>query len=202
MGRPWLCSIGVLAAWLAGCSSAAPERIPTEGSTSDSEAVRDASDEEAHDATLRASEGGSDTGGGPTSDATVDSADDSGNDCEVFGAPGECLDVATCHAVGGHTPYAGQCPGPASVECCIVTPSTANNPPVPVGWVLMMQSQVTAAMTSWAVMILDDPTSYPMFSTTLMTFGTLLVMARVEWHPPDFQNSAIHRGVTLYEPTD
>ena len=39
-----------------------------------------------------------------------------------------------------------------------------------------------------------------MFSTTMMTFGTLLVMARVEWHPPDFQNCAIHRGVTLYVP--
>ena len=25
-------------------------------------------------------------------------------------------------------------------------------------------------------------------------------MARVEWHPPDFQNSIIHRGVTLYVP--
>jgi hypothetical protein len=33
-----------------------------------------------------------------------------------------------------------------------------------------------------------------------MTFGTLLVLARVEWHPPDFQNHAVHRGVTLYVP--
>jgi hypothetical protein len=39
-----------------------------------------------------------------------------------------------------------------------------------------------------------------MFSTTFMTFGALMVMARVEWHPPDFQNGATHRGVTLYEP--
>jgi hypothetical protein len=26
------------------------------------------------------------------------------------------------------------------------------------------------------------------------------VLARVEWHAPDFQNSAVHRGVTLYQP--
>jgi hypothetical protein len=39
-----------------------------------------------------------------------------------------------------------------------------------------------------------------MFSTAIMDFGTLMVMARVEWHPPDFQNSVVHRGVTLYEP--
>jgi hypothetical protein len=27
-----------------------------------------------------------------------------------------------------------------------------------------------------------------------------MVLARVEWHPPDFQNSVIHRGATLYVP--
>ena len=41
---------------------------------------------------------------------------------------------------------------------------------------------------------------YPMFATAMMTFGTLPVLARVEWHPPDFQNGTAHRGVTLYEP--
>jgi hypothetical protein len=64
----------------------------------------------------------------------------------------------------------------------------------------MTQSQVTADMTSWAVAILHDPFTYPMWSTTTRTFGALLVLARVEWHPPDFQNSIIHRGVTLYVP--
>jgi len=68
------------------------------------------------------------------------------------------------------------------------------------GWQLMQQSMVTTAMTNWAVMILQDPVTYPMWSTTMQTFGTQLVMARVEWHPPDFQNSAVHRGVTLYVP--
>jgi hypothetical protein len=34
----------------------------------------------------------------------------------------------------------------------------------------------------------------------MQTFGSLDVLARVEWHPPDFQNSVVHRGVTLYEP--
>ena len=64
--------------------------------------------------------------------------------------------------------------------------------------IIAAQAQVTAQMTTWAVTILNDPTAYPMFSTAMMTFGTQLVMARVEWHPPDFQNCAIHRGVTLY----
>jgi hypothetical protein len=64
----------------------------------------------------------------------------------------------------------------------------------------MMQAEVTAPMTTWAVSILNDPTDYPMFATAMMTFGTLMVLARVEWHPPDFQNGVVHRGVTLYEP--
>ena len=63
-----------------------------------------------------------------------------------------------------------------------------------------MQSEVTPEMTTWAVAILHDPATYPMFATAMMQFGSLQVLARVEWHPPDFQNSAIHRGVTLYEP--
>jgi hypothetical protein len=81
-----------------------------------------------------------------------------------------------------------------------VTPSLADNPPVPVGWQLIMQSQVTPDMTAWATMILDDPVTYPMFSTATKAFGSTTVMARVEWHPPDFQNGVIHRGVTLYVP--
>ena len=52
----------------------------------------------------------------------------------------------------------------------------------------------------YMVAILHDPTDYPMFSTALRTFGTLMVLARVEWHPPDFLNGTVHRGVTLYEP--
>jgi hypothetical protein len=108
--------------------------------------------------------------------------------------------VSDCAALGAHTSYPGYCPGPADIECCAKTPNVADNPPIPTGWILMQQSAVTPAMTTWAVMILNDPTAYPMFSTVMMYFGTQLVMARVEWHPPDFQNSVIHRGVTLYVP--
>ena len=36
--------------------------------------------------------------------------------------------------------------------------------------------------------------------TTTQAFGTLNVLARVQWHPPDFQNNIIHRGVTLFVP--
>jgi hypothetical protein len=120
--------------------------------------------------------------------------------CEVEGAPGDCMTLPACAALGAYTSFAGHCPGPASIECCIVTPNVANNPPPPAGYKLMAQADVTPAMTTWAVDILNDPTTYPMFSTAMMTFGTLPVLARVEWHPPDFQNSVVHRGVTLYEP--
>lgn len=124
------------------------------------------------------------------------------NGCEWGGAPGECLTTAACAAEADHSSYPNECPGPATIECCIVTPNTADNPATPAGYVLMQQSQVTSDMTTWAVAILNDPVTYPMFSTTTKVFGVLTVLARVEWHPPDFQNSVIHRGVTLYEPAD
>jgi hypothetical protein len=160
------------------------------------DAARDASIDTGDDA---ARDADAETGGG-SAEAASDGGP--GGACAPFGAPGNCIDVSACMALGDHTSYPGYCPGPANIQCCIVTPSTANNPPVPAGWMLMAQAQVTAAMTAWAVMILDAPTAYPMFSETTMTFGTLLVLARVEWHPPDFQNSVVHRGVTLYEETD
>ena len=121
--------------------------------------------------------------------------------CAYEGAPGTCVATTDCAALANHSSFAGLCPGPAAIQCCIQTPSVANNPPPPVGYKLMAQGDVTPEMTTWAVMILDDPMTYPMFSTTTKVFGTLTVLARVEWHPPDFQNNAIHRGVTLYEPT-
>jgi hypothetical protein len=132
--------------------------------------------------------------------APVDTLDASAA-CAYEGAPGTCVATTSCAAIANHSAFPGLCPGPAEIQCCVETPSVANNPPTPVGYKLMMQSEVTPEMTTWAVMILNDPTDYPMFSTTTKVFGTLTVLARVEWHPPDFQNGAIHRGVTLYEPT-
>ena len=79
-------------------------------------------------------------------------------------------------------------------------PSVAQNPPIPTGWELEPQSQITSEMTDWAVMILNDSVTYPMFSTTMKTFGTSTVLARVEWVPPTLQNNVVHRGVVLYEP--
>jgi hypothetical protein len=115
------------------------------------------------------------------------------------GAPGDCMIASACSAIADHTPASGNCPG-AEIECCIKTPNVADNPPIPAGYKLLDQAQVTTEMTNWAVSILHDPVTYPMFSTATRTFGSLTVLARVEWHPPDFQNSVIHRGVTLYEP--
>jgi len=74
------------------------------------------------------------------------------------------------------------------------------NPPIPSGYKLMKQLAVTPAMTDWALKILHDPQKYPMFATVMRAFNGLSVLARVEWHPPDFQNHGTHRGVTLYSP--
>jgi hypothetical protein len=150
-----------------------------------------------HDVTLVA-DSGVDARGLDATDAGT--GDGGWGACEYGGAPGVCILTSDCSAMSDHTSFAGQCPGPADIECCIVTPNVADNPPPPAGWVLMQQADVTSAMTAWAVMILDAPTTYPMFSTTTMMFGSQLVLARVEWHPPDFQNSVVHRGVTLYVP--
>jgi hypothetical protein len=187
---------------LAGCSSGS---TPSPAGSGDVDAgeTHDASAPEAAtpDAGEQAEAGPASEGGGLGGEAgAAGDAGDAGNGCSYSGAPGECISVTACAALSDHTSFAGLCPGPASIECCIVTPSTADNPPIPTGYMLMAQSQVTSAMTAWAVQILDDPAMYPMFATAMQTFGTLMVLARVEWHPPDFNNSAVHRGVTLYEP--
>src|SRR5881394_3268812 len=135
----------------------------------------------------------------PEVDAAIDAAPDAGTGCATnAGESGECLATSECMAMPKHSMEAGHCPGPATIQCCVVTPNVANNPPVPAGYRLMRQSEVTTAMTNWAVMILHDPVTYPMFATTTMAFGAQTVLARVEWHPPDFNNMTIHRGVTLY----
>lgn len=77
----------------------------------------------------------------------------------------------------------------------------AINPPIPSDSKLLAQSAVTPAMTAWAVRILRDPKRYPMFATELQLVDGRWLLARVEWHPPNFHNSATHRGVTLYEQT-
>ena len=74
------------------------------------------------------------------------------------------------------------------------------NPPVPAGYQLMKQTAVTPPMTTWAVAILRDANTYPMFAIATQAFDGVNVLARVEWHEPDFQNQAVHRGVTLYAP--
>jgi hypothetical protein len=135
--------------------------------------------------------------------ATNDAPDADPNACfESTGVWGTCMTTSDCAALGAYSSTPGLCPGPADIQCCAKTPNVADNPPIPAGWKLMQQSDVTTAMTNWAAAILKDPVTYPMFSTTTQTFGSLLVMARVEWHPPDFQNNVVHRGVTLYEQTD
>jgi hypothetical protein len=139
-------------------------------------------------------------GGGATGASSVSSSTGMPSDCAVDGIDGQCMDMAACDAMPGFVSTPGFCPGPANIQCCTDSPTTVDNPPIPSGYKFMMQAEVTPDMTTWAVAILHDPIDYPMFSTTTKTFGALDVLARVEWHPPDFLNMLVHRGVTLYEP--
>lgn len=132
----------------------------------------------------------------------IDAGPDGGCFVSTVGVFGMCMTTTDCASLGDHTSTPGYCPGAANIECCSQSPNVADNPAVPVGWKLMAQIDVTPDMTTWAVTILQHPVTYPMFSSTTKMFPTLLVLARVEWHPPDSNNETIHRGVTLYEPTD
>jgi hypothetical protein len=198
--RVWAAAIlGVVPVLAGGCSSETPGASPGNADSATMETP------EAGGADSAPADGqGADVPPGdvasPPTDGETDA--DAGNACflTTVGVSGQCMTTTACAALGSTVSTPGYCPGPASIECCTQAPNVADNPPVPAGWVLMQQSAVTPAMTTWAVDILDEPTTYPMFSTTTMAFGTLTVLARVEWHPPDFQNSVVHRGVTLYQP--
>ena len=127
--------------------------------------------------------------------------------CNVDGNLGQCMDAITCSSLPSFTPIKGYCPLlPAQIQCCVLTPTLASNPPLPAAWSLMQQASVTSEMTQFAVDLLHDPQDYPMFSQLVQFFkinGTTIlpVLGRVEWHPPDFNNESVHRGVTLYQPT-
>jgi len=55
-------------------------------------------------------------------------------------------------------------------------------------------------MTEWAKKIVESPSMYPMGTMAQRLFGTIEVMARVEWHAADQGHDFVHRGVTLYQP--
>jgi hypothetical protein len=187
---PVAIAIGIAA--VAACSSSSS--LDSESADASTFVNEDdaASSDSAIDEASAASDGGA--------EVVIDAGPDGGCFVATVGVYGMCMTTSDCAALGDHTSTAGFCPGAADIECCSRSPNLADNPAVPVGWKLV--TVVSADMTTWAVAILHDPTMYPMFSTTTKSFGALLVLARVEWHPPDFQNAVIHRGVTLYEPTD
>jgi hypothetical protein len=85
-------------------------------------------------------------------------------------------------------------------ESCPRKPEVAANPPVPAGWVQVHDSVVTPEMAAWAAEVVNKRKAYPMCSSTTRAFGAVTILARVEWHPPDFNVPKVHRGVTLYEP--
>lgn len=69
--------------------------------------------------------------------------------------------------------------------------------PVPPGFTIM-KDPVPLAVTAFALEVFHDATTYPMGAGVIRTIGNLDVFARVELHPPDFQNHVEHRGVTCY----
>jgi hypothetical protein len=75
------------------------------------------------------------------------------------------------------------------------------NPPFPPNTTLLANSVVTPAMSQWAVQVLHDA-SVPLFGTVARTIDGIALVARKEWHPPDFQNHVWHTGVTLYRCND
>jgi hypothetical protein len=177
--RPTLLPVAAVAVLIVSCSGAAS--APGPPASTDSGAVADAAGLDA--APL-------DTGAAPMDGG------EGGSDAGADALDGSQGDAAVSDASLADAPVADT----AGAEGASDAPSIADNPPVPAGWVLVPQPDVTPDMTAWATAILNDPATYPMFSTATKTFGTLTVLARVEWHPPDFQNGAVHRGVTLYEP--
>ena len=192
---------------LAGCSSAEPGAGPGAGTDASTTADATSADTSPHETGAGPTDGGStgndagtpgDVGTGGDVGVSDDAGDGGDAECVVFSVGGQCILVSSCAALGNHTSYSGYCPGPADIECCVDT----HNEPTPAGWAPMQDAQVTPPMTTWAVAILNDPATYPMYSTATKTFGTELVLARVEWHPPDSNNSVVHRGVTLYLPAD
>jgi hypothetical protein len=142
--------------------------------------------------------------GAPASPAVpaAPSAAESYNRCFLknVGIYGNCMTASACASLGSHLSTPGYCTGPTNMVCCTAEPRIEDHPHPPTGYLALPQAQVTSEMTAWALMIVGAPTTYPMGSRTTQTFGARDVMARVEWHPPDFGHGVIHRGVTLYEP--
>lgn len=77
-------------------------------------------------------------------------------------------------------------------------PNINTNPIKPAGLKPIPQAQVTKEMTNWAKSILHDSSTFPMFATTQKNFNGSNIVARVEWHSPDFNSQKVHRGVSLY----
>jgi hypothetical protein len=77
-----------------------------------------------------------------------------------------------------------------------------NNPAPPSGAKAWTRA-VSPEMTNFAKSLLNDATTYPMFSETRKQFGSDWVLARVEWHSWTFRDgvkvTGKFRGVTLYE---
>ena len=188
---------------LGGCSSADRGTSPAEdaSTTPDVGATDVATPKEGAAGSTDGGEAGSgdaDDAGQPMAASAMPRATAGDAECVVFGATGQCILASACVPASEYPSFAGYCPGPADIECCF----DIQTPPTPAGYAPMTDAEVTPPMTTWAVAILNDPTTYPMFSTTTMLFGTQLVLARVEWHPPDSNNNVVHRGVTLYVPAD
>ena len=118
--------------------------------------------------------------------------------CEVSGAPGACISTTDCAAMASHTSYAGLLSRPR-VDRMLHRHTEHQQLFAAALRLGALHGQGVGGHDGVGGDDLNDPTHYPMFSTTTKTFGAQLLLARVEWHPPDFQNGIVHRGVTLYQ---
>src|SRR5512142_2908817 len=84
-------------------------------------------------------------------DVVVDAAAEGASDAdgglacfESTGVWGTCTSTTDCAALGAYTSTPGICPGPTDIQCCAKAPNVADNPPIPSGWKLMAQADVTS----------------------------------------------------------
>ncbi len=78
--------------------------------------------------------------------ASLSDADTDGGDAcfvSTVGVFGTCMTTVACAALGGHVSTPGFCAGPAEIECCTRALNVSDNAPVPAGWKLMAQADVT-----------------------------------------------------------
>lgn len=89
------------------------------------------------------------------------------------------------------------------MAAAVSLPDPSQNPPPPANWRYMPQSDVTPAMTTWSIHLLNDTADWPgppPYTLIPNVIDGKAIKAQVQSHPPDAQNPIVHRGISLFEP--